>query len=177
MALNDRQEAFAQHYSRKANATWAAKEAGYSEKTAYQQGHALLKKPEINARIEHIKAERWKALHMGPDETLAEIAKLARFNLGDALQVTEQGDAFLDLSLLDDDGRAALSEVEVHDYLDGRGEDARDVRRVKVKTHSKVQALTLVAKAHGLLTEKVEHTVSDEFADRMAQAMKRARGE
>jgi hypothetical protein len=32
---------------------------------------------------------------------------------------------------------AALSEVTVKDFLDGRGEDARQVRRVKFKLHVK----------------------------------------
>jgi phage terminase small subunit len=57
LALNPKQRAFVAAYS--GNATEAARAAGYSEKTAYQQGHALLKHPEI---IEAIRGRENKEL-------------------------------------------------------------------------------------------------------------------
>ena len=47
MALNERRKLFIKEYLIDQNATEAAKRAGYSEKTAYSQGHDLLKNPEI----------------------------------------------------------------------------------------------------------------------------------
>lgn len=49
--LNNKQQSFVQAYLVSSNATEAAKQAGYSVKTAYSQGHDLLKKPEIKAAI------------------------------------------------------------------------------------------------------------------------------
>lgn len=54
--LTPKQKAFADYYIESANATEAAKRAGYSEKTAYSIGNENLKKPEIAAYI----AERTK---------------------------------------------------------------------------------------------------------------------
>lgn len=51
MTLNKRQQRFVQEYSVDHNATQAAIRAGYSEKTAYQQGHMLLKHPEIRSQL------------------------------------------------------------------------------------------------------------------------------
>jgi phage terminase small subunit len=48
--LKERQEKFCQAYLISRNATSAAKEAGYSERSAYNQGYELLKKPEIQRR-------------------------------------------------------------------------------------------------------------------------------
>jgi phage terminase small subunit len=51
------QERFAVLYALTGNVTQAAKEAGYSPKTAYRQGHDLLKRPHVLARA-NLEAER-----------------------------------------------------------------------------------------------------------------------
>lgn len=56
--MNDRQELFAFEYAHSLNATAAAISAGYSVDTAYAQGHALLKKIEIQNRITELLDER-----------------------------------------------------------------------------------------------------------------------
>ena len=51
MALNDKQEKFAQAYILHRNATEAAKAAGYAESSAYNQGYRNLQNQEIKERI------------------------------------------------------------------------------------------------------------------------------
>jgi len=55
--LKERQEKFCQAYLISRNATSAAKEAGYSERSAYNQGYELLKRPEIQRRLEELEEE------------------------------------------------------------------------------------------------------------------------
>ena len=55
--LKKRQEDFCQAYLISRNATSAAKEAGYSERSAYNQGYELLKRPEIQRRLEELEEE------------------------------------------------------------------------------------------------------------------------
>ena len=50
--LNQKQRLFVEAYLADPNATKAAIKAGYSRKTAYSQGHDLLKKPEIQKALE-----------------------------------------------------------------------------------------------------------------------------
>lgn len=50
-------ETFAQNYYISRNATKSAVAAGYSERSAYNQGHELLKRPEIQERIEELGSE------------------------------------------------------------------------------------------------------------------------
>lgn len=50
--LTAKQARFVQEYLVDLNATQAAIRAGYSEKTAYSQGHDLLKKPEITVALD-----------------------------------------------------------------------------------------------------------------------------
>ncbi|WP_114283714.1 terminase small subunit [Candidatus Halocynthiibacter alkanivorans] len=54
---NKRHELFSLEYTADRNATQAAIRAGYSPKTAGSQGHDLLKKPEIAARVDELETE------------------------------------------------------------------------------------------------------------------------
>ena len=55
--LNEKQEKFAQAYVLNHNATDAAKNAGYSTRSAYNQGYRLLQEPEVIERIEELSRE------------------------------------------------------------------------------------------------------------------------
>lgn len=87
------------------------------------------------------------------DQVLVELARLGFANMTDFLRVTPEGDAWIDLSVLEQRPElgALLQEVTVEDFVDGRGENARDVRRVKIKLHSKLDALGKLAQYFGLL--------------------------
>lgn len=161
--LNDRQEAFCQSYARYGNATRAAKEAGYSEKTAHVQGHRLLNDAKILTRIEIAKADRFKALHMTADETLALIAKRSRFNLKGLIKI-EGGVPVVDLESATDEQLECLSEASM---------SAEGV--LKVKGPNVDASLTTMARIQGLLKDKVELSVDSDFAAKMAAAMQRAR--
>jgi phage terminase small subunit len=77
-ALNPRQINFCNEYVKDYNATQAAIRAKYSAKTAGSQAHDLLKKPEVQALIETLKADAMRALHMGRDEILFRLASVVR---------------------------------------------------------------------------------------------------
>ena len=57
MALNDKQEKFAQTYCLNRNATDAARTAGYSKESAYNQGYRLLQNEEVQERIAELEKE------------------------------------------------------------------------------------------------------------------------
>ena len=52
--LNEKQEKFAQSYVLNHNATEADKSAGYSTRSAYNQGYRLLQEAEVMERIEEL---------------------------------------------------------------------------------------------------------------------------
>jgi len=120
---------------------------------------------EILAEREHVQAE---GLKLAIEQTgitkarvLEEYAKLGFANMLDYMRVGHDGDPVLDFSALTRDQAAALVEVTVEDFKDGRGEDARDVRRVKFKLGDKKGALDSIAKHLGMFIEKHEHTGKD----------------
>lgn len=163
MALNARQEAFCQNYARTPNATQAAKDAGYSERTAYSQGFDLLKKPEILSRVSDIRTERFKAVHMTADETLALIAKRSRFNLKGLIKM-DGGVPVVDLENATDEQLECLSEASMS-----------ETGVLKVKGPNVDASLTTMARIQGLLKDKVELSVDSDFAAKMAAAFARAR--
>ena len=57
MALNEKQEKFAQNYILHRNATEAAKAAGYSKESAYNQGYRLSQNAEVKERIFELEQE------------------------------------------------------------------------------------------------------------------------
>src|SRR6202040_623994 len=57
------------------------------------------------------------------------------------------------------------SEITVEDYKDGRGEDARDVRRVKLKLHGKKSALVDMGREIGMFINRTEQGQPGDFAN------------
>ena len=70
---NERQERFCQEYLLKLNYTEAAKAAGYSERSAASQGSALMKNPEILARVRELRKERMERMALDADFVLHEL--------------------------------------------------------------------------------------------------------
>ncbi len=73
IALSTRQEAFCRHYAVSGNAADAARQAGYSERSARQTGCALLERPWIVERLRRIRLS-WK--RTGRDEARILLARL-----------------------------------------------------------------------------------------------------
>ncbi|CAM3778168.1 terminase small subunit [Litorimonas haliclonae] len=147
--LTPKQKLFVAEYLIDLNATQAAIRAGYSEKTAYSQGQRLLKNVEIQNSLAIAKEKRADRLEITADRIAQEYAKLAFSNMENYIQITSDGEPYVDLSELTSDQAAAISEVSVEDFTDGRGEDARDVRKVRFKLHDKKSALDSLGKHIG----------------------------
>ncbi|QGF21013.1 terminase small subunit [Vibrio phage Seahorse] len=74
--LTDQQELFCKEYIIDLNATQAAKRAGYSEKTAQEQGSRLLSNVMVQERITKLKSDREKRLQIDADWVLKQAVKV-----------------------------------------------------------------------------------------------------
>lgn len=173
--LTDKQELFCKEYLIDLNATQAAIRAGYSEKSASEIGNENLRKPQIQERIQKLQSKRNKRLEITADRVLAEYARIGFASVKSFTNVTSGGDPFIDLSNMDEDEWAAVSEIQVDDYTDGRGEYARDVKKVKVKLHDKLKALDAMAKHVGVGQEQEKEPVSSEDVAAALLAMQQMR--
>ena len=75
--MNERQNIFVHEYIVDWNATKAAIRAGYSEKTAYQQGSALLKIPEVFQAVYVACEQRSKRAGVTADRVVIALADIA----------------------------------------------------------------------------------------------------
>lgn len=156
MKLTEKQKAFVREYLVDLNATQAAIRAGYSEKTARQAGHRMLTNVDIQQAIQSALQKREQKLEITQQSVVNELAKIGFANMADYMRVGPGGDPALDFSKLTRDQAAALSEVTVEDFTDGRGEDAREVRRVKFKLADKRAALVDIGRHLGMFPNKLE---------------------
>jgi phage terminase small subunit len=108
--LNDRQTLFVEHYVQTLNAKQSAIKAGYSEKTAEQQGYQLLQKPSVQAAISEISEKRSKAIGLTTERLLQEAMRLAFF---DIRKLVDKDGNPLPLNQLDDDTAAAIQGLDV----------------------------------------------------------------
>ena len=155
MKLTEKQKAFVKEYLVDLNATQAAIRAGYSEKTARQAGHRMLTNVDIQQAIQAAQKKREQKLEITQESVVQELAKIGFANMADYMKVGPWGDPTLNFSDLTRDQAAALSEVTVEDFTDGRGEDAREVRRVKFKLADKRAALVDIGRHLGMFASKV----------------------
>lgn len=154
--LTERQAAFCRHLITGKSATQAAKDAGYSESYANREAAKLVVKPQIQAELARLRSKVEKDTIMTAQETLEELSKLGRANLLDYFRIGSNGEPMIDLSSITPAQAAALVEIQVEDYLEGRGEDAREVRRVRIKMADKKAALDSLGKYHKLFTDRHE---------------------
>lgn len=155
MALTEKQKAFVEEYLVDLNATHAAIRAGYSERTAYSKGNALLRHPEVATEIATAKLARSERTRVDADWLLARLAAEVEADIAD---------------LYDDNG--ALKPVKEWPEIWRKGlvagldveeikADGRTVGLIrKVKLSDRTRRLEMIGKHIDVaaFTEKHEHT-------------------
>jgi phage terminase small subunit len=111
----------------------------------------MLSNAVISEAVAELVEERSKRAQLSADQIMEELSKLAFVNMDDYMRVGENGDPFVDLTAATRAHKAGLIAFECHDYKDGRGEDALDVRKVSIKINSaKFAALLKLGEHVGL---------------------------
>jgi phage terminase small subunit len=133
----------------------------------------------VREAIDRREAEIQARLKIGAEQVLEELSKVAFFSLGDVVVIQDDGTARLDLTEADAAHLAALAEVQIEERtVKGReGEPDTTVRTIKIKAHSKLDALEKLGKHLKLFTEKVEVSGGLDIASQLTAARRRARME
>jgi phage terminase small subunit len=157
MALNAKQTRFVAEYLIDLNATQAAIRAGYSERTASEQGYDLLRKPQIAEAIAAAQQKRAERTEVTADRVLREYAKLAFL---DPRQFFDAEGRLIDITELPADVAAALSGMEVATERTGEDEEGRPLYGTvrKIKFSDKRGALDSIARHLGMFNDKLAVT-------------------
>lgn len=160
--LTDKQQRFVDEYLIDLNATQAAIRAGYSAKTADQQGSRMLANVKIKQAVAEKQAQRSKRTGVNQDRVVLELAKVAFAKMTDI--VDSKGRIKEDASPDD------LACIESIKYKESDNEYGGSVER-EVKIASKLKALELLGKHLGMWSDKFNVTVekSEKLDDIISQ--------
>lgn len=149
--LTEKQQRFVDEYLIDLNATHAAIRAGYSVKTANEQGSQNLAKLSIQQAIAEQMAERSKRTGINQDRVVLELAKIALVKMTDI--VDSQGRIKSDAS---PDDLACIESVK---YKESESDTGSSVER-EVKIASKLKALELLGKHLGMWNDKLDVNIT-----------------
>lgn len=90
------------------------------------------------------------------EQVIEELAKIGFANMLDYAKVSGEGEPYISMSEVTRDQAAAIAAFTVEDFKDGRGEDARDVRKVTFKLHDKRAALVDIGTHLGMFEKKLK---------------------
>jgi phage terminase small subunit len=158
---NAKHEAVAQAYiADPAHIAWRAYKAVYpksSKHAAETAATRLLKNAEFKARVDELLAAAADATVMSAREVLQELSKLGRSNIQNCVvQGDDTSDVIEQLHTMAPATAATIQELTIETYLEGRGDEAREVKRVKVKLHDKRAALNDLGRHHKLFGGELE---------------------
>jgi phage terminase small subunit len=157
MALNPKQQLFVKAYLAHKNATRAAIEAGYSEKTAGTCGHQYLKKPQIQAAIriglakqENDLNKKAALLGVTKERMIAELAKVAFADMSHFAKI--------------DNVRGRVLFTPTANYKPGQGKAIKKITEsvtqhggsTSLELHSKERAQELLCKMLGWTKDQLE---------------------
>ena len=155
--LTERERRFVAEYVTDFNQTRSAIAAGYSKKGAHVQGHRLLARANIRLAVKGFIDKLVRPHDHSAERILKETALVAYSDLGD---IFNDDGSLKPIKDMPEHVRRSISSIEVEEKtLGAGGETVIALSRLKkLRTWDKMAALTLMAKAQKLLTEKVEHS-------------------
>nr|DAU56385.1 MAG TPA: Terminase small subunit [Caudoviricetes sp.] len=147
MALTEKQKRFVEEYLIDLNATQAAIRAGYSAKTANEQGARLLVNVSIQKAISRAMTARSNRTNISQDRVVNELAKIAFMNIADLID--QHG------NLRDNVSRDDMAGIE---WIRSKGVETENgyVRETEFRVTSKLKALELLGRHLGMFTDRVE---------------------
>ncbi len=163
--MSPRHQRFVEEYLVDLNASQAALRAGYSPRVHCQIGCQLLRRPDVAAAVKAAIDERGRSLRVTSARVLLELARVA---FAEPTRIAEWGPAGLKLKphdTLADDDKAAIQEIVA--FPEGGP--------TRVRLHSKLRALELLARHLGLLGERGAGAERARTGEEIVASAKRAR--
>lgn len=162
---NAKHEAVLQHFVSSQNRVgWKSYQriySGASQRAAEVAWSRLLKDAEFDRRREALEAavvERViEKTGITKERVLEELALIGFGTLQDVAAVFEDGE----ISSISREHAAKISELVVDTYMDCAGNDAREVKRVRLKLWDKRAALVDIGRELGMFKSRHEHTGRD----------------
>lgn len=162
--LTKRQQLFVHHYMIDMNATQAAIRAGYSEKSAYNQGTRMMKNDEVRRAIEEAWRDKIRRADLTADDVLRLISRAAFADIRDFVDLDEHEMAINHKS----DRFDGELVTEVSEETRRMGEEMVTTRKLKLV--NKESMIRLLAQHYGLTENKLNVNLTASLPDILAAA-------
>ena len=166
--LTPRRSEFVRQYIKSLNAAAAARAAGYAQSSSKTEGSRLLANVDVQQAISEARAQLAEREQVTPERIVSELASIAFSDLGDYFRL-EGKNASIDFSNVPLGATKALESITVDEYVEGRGENAETVRRIRVRLHDKRAALVDLAKTLGMFSDGVNVQVNVNESDQLQE--------
>jgi phage terminase small subunit len=151
----------------------AARDAGF---TGPGYASLLFKRDDFKKEVDRRLKAREKRYGITKDKVLDEYAKIAFTRFDDYYTIDPvTGDAMVDLSRVTPETLSAIGEYSVDTYMEGRGDEAREVKRVRIKLADKQRALDAISRIMGYNDDSVTIKGGLTIVERLQEGRNRVR--
>lgn len=148
----------------------AAELAGFADGN---YAFTLLRRPDFQALHEQYKLKLAVKFEVTESKIIDTWAKLAFTEPGELVELDENGKPYLEFQKMTPEIRSILSEFTVEEYQEGRGENARAVKRFKVKFVSREKALDALTRIKGMYKDKLDISAGPNVVEALMAGRKR----
>jgi len=175
--LSPRERRFLEEYCANGfRATDAARAAGYQGRGVKATAYKLLQKPHIKAALDARLTELADGAQLRSEAILLELTKIAFSDIGEVLDFSGEQPRLRSAKEIPTAARQSIESLKVKRYLEGQGENAREVEVTESKMHDKLGALDKLGRYRKLFTDKVEHSGGIRVDDLLLERAQRLMG-
>ena len=168
---NPKHKIFADAYLASGNATQAAIDAGYSQRSAGSQAGQILAKPEVASYVAAMKAKSTEQTGESIVKWREELSRAAYSNIADFITVSKDGNPSIDLSNATREQLAAVQSIKTRtrSVYDKDGNVVGTEQNNEIRLWDKLRAMELLGRHAGYLKDTETRVVID-VADRLLKA-------
>lgn len=131
--------------------------AGFSKTTAEGRPSAVFGRKDVQAYIKHKQEQLAKRFEVTEENVTNELKLLAFARWGDLLVMPDDGsEPYIDYARMGPEHRAAVQEIVIDQYMEGRGDKAKQKQKIKMKPSDKKGALELLGRKLGMFNDKLK---------------------
>jgi len=126
-------------------------------RSLHHRAKEMMQKPLIREAIDE--GVRWQIANFGhiQERVVRELLQLSTSNIADFCLFGDDGEINTDFTLATYEQLAAVQEITVDSYMEGKGDEARPVKRVRFKLYDKKAPLELLGRRFQMWTDRIEH--------------------
>jgi len=150
----------------------AMRVAGYS-RTVTDNPQKMFNKPNVAAEVRRRREIMARRAEVTEERIVAEYARIAFGSIAKFKKVDFNGGLYWDFTGATEEDLELIEAMDTETYVDGRGEESRIVKKLKIKPYPKLQALDALARHLGLFKDSVNVTHEVTLVDRMTRGRER----